>query len=181
MVTAAAADRGRPSVLSGKTTFVTGHSGFVGSWLSMLLCQLGAKVVGYSLSEDAATSARAEWLKVIGVDGTEGDVRDFAALRSSVEAASPDVIIHLAAQPLLGRGFSAPHMTFDVNINGSLNVLEAARLGSAAALVQVTSDKCYAPSAPAEEHSLREAPSVVKAHTQHRRRLPRSCLGSSAC
>lgn len=151
MVTAAADDLGSPSVLSGKTAFVTGHTGFVGSWLSVLLCQLGANVTGYSLSEDSATATRAEWLKALGVDGTEGDVRDFAGLRSSVEAASPDVIVHLAAQPLVGRGFSAPHMTFDVNINGSLNVLEAARLGSATALVHVTSDKCYAPSAGGRE------------------------------
>ena len=126
-----------------KTVFVTGHTGFIGSWLCTLLRDLGATVVGYSLSDDASTASRVVWLKSLGVTSVEGDVRDFERLLASVEEAEPDVVVHLAAQPIVFLGFSAPHLTFDVNINGSLNVLEVARRTGVAALVHVTSDKCY--------------------------------------
>jgi CDP-glucose 4,6-dehydratase len=136
-----------PSSLGDKTVFVTGHSGFVGSWLCSLLRQSGANVVGYSLLDNPAAVARSEWLSGMGVTRIGGDVRDFSDLLAAVDRANPDVVVHLAAQPILGRGFSSPHLTFDVNINGSLNVLEVVRRTSVRALVHVTSDKCYAPGA----------------------------------
>lgn len=135
------------SPLKDRTVFVTGHSGFVGSWLCTFLHQLGANLVGYSLSDDATTAARASWLKGLGLVATEGDLRDFSDLLAAVVEAQPDVMVHLAAQPILGRGLVAPHLTFDVNINGSLNVLEVAQRTSVPALIHVTSDKCYSPAA----------------------------------
>ena len=136
---------GQRSILRGGTVLITGHSGFIGSWLSMMLHLLGAQVVGYSQSDDPVTAARATWLGDLGIPQTAGDVRDLRSLMAAVEAACPDVVVHLAAQPLLGRGYSTPHLTFDVNINGSLNILEVARRGLTTALVHVTSDKCYDP------------------------------------
>ena len=130
--------------MRGRTVLVTGHSGFIGSWLSITLSVMGARVVGYSQSNDSVTAARAAWLGHLGVPQTVGDVRDFGSLVAAVESTGPDVVVHLAAQPLLGVGYLAPHLTFDVNMNGSLNVLEIARRGLTTALVHVTSDKCYA-------------------------------------
>ncbi len=133
----------RQSSLSGRTVLITGHSGFIGSWLSMTLGLLGVRVVGYSTSDDRATSARAMWLAEAGIPQVAGDVRDFRSLAAAVETIGPDVIVHLAAQPILGKGYSAPHLTFDVNVNGSLNILEVVRSRRTTALVHVTSDKCY--------------------------------------
>ncbi|MFY4722998.1 NAD-dependent epimerase/dehydratase family protein [Streptomyces sp. LaBMicrA B280] len=131
--------------LRGRTVLVTGHSGFIGSWLCSLLVAFGADVVGYSLSEDPVGAARAQWLTLLGVTDVRGDVRDLDSVLAAARAFEPDVVVHLAAQPLLGRGFTEPHLTFDVNLNGSLSVLETVRLGAVRALVHVTSDKCYAP------------------------------------
>jgi CDP-glucose 4,6-dehydratase len=128
--------------LRGRTILVTGHSGFIGSWLCSLLVACGADVVGYSLSDDPASSVRAKWLTGLGVADVRGDVRDLASVLTAARTFEPDVAVHLAAQPLLRRGFAEPHLTF--NVNGSLSVLEAVRTGTIPALVHVTSDKCYA-------------------------------------
>ncbi|MBW0088609.1 NAD-dependent epimerase/dehydratase family protein [Pseudonocardia sp. KRD-184] len=133
------------TTLSGRTVLITGHSGFIGSWLSVLLAAAGTRVVGYSLSDDAVSSARAGWLERRAVVDVRGDVRNLRTLLETVRVHRPDLLVHLAAQPILRTGFVEPHRTFDVNINGSLSVLEAVRSGSVPALVHVTSDKCYAP------------------------------------
>jgi CDP-glucose 4,6-dehydratase len=101
--------------------------------------------VGYSLSDDSVSDARAGWLKRQGVLDVRGDVRDLGSLLATVRDYRPDLLVHLAAQPILSRGFTEPHLTFDVNINGSLSVLETVRVGAVPALIHVTSDKCYAP------------------------------------
>lgn len=131
--------------LGGRTVLVTGHSGFIGSWLCVLLRSAGARVVGYSLSDDPSTSGRADGLKRLQVSDVRGDVRHLPDFLASVEECRPDLLIHLAAQPLLSRGFTEPHLTFDTNVNGSLTVLETLRRGKVTALIHVTSDKCYAP------------------------------------
>lgn len=131
----------------GKKVFVTGHSGFVGSWFCTLMRLSGAKVTGYSLPDTTAANGRVAWLKDLGVGAVDGDVRDFPALRTAIAEAAADAVVHLAAQPLLGVGYAEPHLTFGVNVCGSLNVLEAVRQTSTPALVHVTSDKCYAPAA----------------------------------
>lgn len=145
MVTPETCPLGHLTNLSGRTVLITGHSGFIGAWLCTLLMAVGARVVGYSLSDDPASSARADWLKCQDVLDIRGDVRDLRALLATVRDCKPDLLVHLAAQPILGRGFTEPHLTFDVNINGSLSVLEAVRAGAVPALIHVTSDKCYAP------------------------------------
>jgi CDP-glucose 4,6-dehydratase len=133
------------SVWDGRRVFVTGHTGFVGSWLCTLFHAVGADVVGYSLSDDDVTVRRTEWLARLGVLGIRGDVRDLSSMLAAIYNHEPDLVVHLAAQPILRIGFSEPYRTFDVNINGSLNVLEAVRKCNVPALVHVTSDKCYAP------------------------------------
>ncbi len=132
-------------MFAGKTVFITGHSGFIGAWLCTVLAHQGATVVGYSVSDDPDTRAREEWLGELGITQLRGDVRDSAAMWGAMRLMEPDITFHLAAQALLCRGFDEPHATFDVNLNGSLNVLEAARMGLTGALVHVTSDKCYVP------------------------------------
>ena len=133
------------AALAGKTAFVTGHSGFIGSWLATVLDEMGMTVVGYSTSDDTITASRAGALERAGVRDIRGDVRDTTSLYEAMDEAQPDVVFHLAAQALLPLGFDEPHMTFDVNVNGSNNVLEAMRMGLAGSLVHVTSDKCYVP------------------------------------
>ncbi|WP_052405912.1 NAD-dependent epimerase/dehydratase family protein [Demequina mangrovi] len=124
---------------------ITGHSGFIGAWLATVLDHLGATVVGYSADDDPDSETRAQWLETMGVKRIRGDVRDRDKLFAAIEVTRPDIVFHLAAQAILCRGFDEPHLTFDVNLNGSLNILEAERLGMMPAVVHVTSDKCYVP------------------------------------
>jgi CDP-glucose 4,6-dehydratase len=145
-------------MLDGGTVFVTGHSGFIGAWLCMILRQAGARVVGFSLSDDPASASRAEWLEELSVPAISADVRDFDALLAALVATRPDVVVHLAAQALVGPGYREPRHTFDVNVNGSLNVLEGVRRTGTPALVHVTSDKCYAPPALAAGAVTEDAP-----------------------
>ncbi|WP_082098994.1 NAD-dependent epimerase/dehydratase family protein [Demequina iriomotensis] len=138
---------GDSSIFSGRTVFITGHSGFIGAWLATVLDHLGATVVGYSVDDDPSSATRAAWLADEGVQRITGDVRDRGRLFAALELTRPDIVFHLAAQAILCRGFDDPHLTFDVNLNGSLNMLEAERIGLVPALVHVTSDKCYVPMA----------------------------------
>ena len=126
----------------GRRVLVTGHSGFVGSWVATMLLRLGADVVGYAASADQQTTCRAHWLAALGATTVAGDVRDFDALRAAM-AGGYQAVIHLAGQPLVSAGYAEPRRTLETNILGSVNVLEAARLCQPAVLVHVTSDKCY--------------------------------------
>jgi len=126
----------------GRQVLITGHSGFVGAWVATMLRQLGATVTGYAISADEQTRERSRWLASLGVRGTAGDVRDFAAVRDAL-AAGYDTVLHLAGQPLVAVGWAEPRTTFETNVLGTVNVLEAARHHPPAALVCVTSDKCY--------------------------------------
>jgi CDP-glucose 4,6-dehydratase len=129
--------------LAGRRIVVTGHSGFIGSWLCTALVALGADVVGVSTSADPVTRARADWLAALGIRDCAGDARHVGALRRAALDRAPDGIVHLAAQALVGLGHRRPYETMQTNIDGSLAVLEAARLLRPVALVHVTSDKCY--------------------------------------
>lgn len=130
---------------SGKRVFITGHTGFKGGWLSLWLEQLGAKLYGFSLPPPTTPSL----FEVANIEGLFaehrfGDVRDAEALMQALQSAAPDIILHLAAQPLVRYSYDAPVETFAVNVMGTVNVLEAARCcGSVQALVNVTTDKCY--------------------------------------
>ncbi|HEX4107260.1 MAG TPA: CDP-glucose 4,6-dehydratase [Solirubrobacteraceae bacterium] len=128
----------------GRRVLVTGHSGFKGSWLALWLQSLGAEVHGLSVGAPSAPSLYE--LAQIGAHAVEheADIRDAAAVRAAVGRARPQIVFHLAAQPLVRRSFQAPHETFEINVMGTVNLLEAVRaVGDVAATVVVTSDKCY--------------------------------------
>lgn len=129
---------------AGKRVFVTGHTGFKGSWLSLWLERLGAEVTGYALPPvtDPNLFERAEVAR--GLKHIEGDVRDAQALERALAGAAPDFIFHLAAQPLVLESYAAPAETFATNVTGSINLMEAIRkTGTRAAVVMVTTDKVY--------------------------------------
>lgn len=127
----------------GAVVLVSGDTGFKGSWLALWLARLGAKVVGYALPP----VARGNWVAAgVGalVDHVDGDIRDGAALDRLFARTKPDVVFHLAAQSLVLDGYARPVETFDVNVQGTVQLLEAARRHGVAATVVVTTDKVYA-------------------------------------
>lgn len=129
----------------GKRVLVTGHTGFMGGWLTVLLKELGARVSGYALAAPTEPSffERVGLAKLLDRH-VLADIRNLAALSSTMREQAPEVIFHLAAQPLVREAFRSPVATFDVNVMGTVNVLEAARdLASVRAIVVVTSDKVY--------------------------------------
>jgi len=133
------------SFWKGRNVFVTGHTGFKGSWLSLWLDTLGAKVSGYAL--DAPTQPNLFEQAEVGraVRSIRADIRDFPRLKSALAESRPDVIIHMAAQSVVRRGYEDPIETYSSNVMGTVNLLEAVRqLGQPCVLVNVTSDKCYA-------------------------------------
>ncbi len=128
-----------------RTAFVTGHTGFTGSWLALWLQQLGVRVYGYSLSPptDPSLFDIANVSQALQSD-TRGDVRDPVALASALKAAAPDIVFHLAAQPLVLESYKTPLETIATNVMGTANVLDAIRhTDSVQAAIVVTSDKCY--------------------------------------
>lgn len=130
-----------------RRVFVTGHTGFKGSWLVMLLHRLGAHVVGYSLAPPTNPSLFAVAdVRELVAEHHEADIRDAGRLAAVVAAASPDVVLHLAAQPLVRLSHREPLDTFATNVVGTASLLDAVRLaGRPCAVVVVTSDKCYEP------------------------------------
>lgn len=128
----------------GRRVLVTGHTGFKGSWLALWLHAMGAKVTGFALPPPTDPSLFEVARLADLVDHVEGDVRDFTALRAVVERARPEVIFHLAAQPLVRLSYDQPIETYAANVMGTVHLLEAARLtGGVKSIVCVTSDKCY--------------------------------------
>ena len=129
---------------TGKRVFITGHTGFKGSWLSLWLKLLGAEVTGYALPAER-TEDHFNVLNLRSqIDHIEGNILDFDRLTRSMQAARPEFVFHLAAQPLVRRSYLEPRETFETNVTGSVNVLEAVRsLSSQPVLIYVTSDKCY--------------------------------------
>ncbi len=128
----------------GKRVFITGHTGFKGSWLTEWLLMLGAEVTGYSIrvnpSPDHFTSLELD----NRITHLIGDVRDAKALETAIQAASPDFVFHLAAQPLVRLSYREPVDTMTTNITGTVHLLDALRrLDHPCACVIVTSDKCY--------------------------------------
>lgn len=132
-------------IYAGKKVFLTGHTGFKGCWLSLWLTMLGAKVCGYSLSPNTNPSMFNELNISSKVEKSIiGNILDVAALERAMFDFQPDIVFHLAAQPLVRLSYSEPVLTYQTNVIGSLNVLEAARkCKSVKAFVNVTTDKCY--------------------------------------
>lgn len=127
-----------------KKVLITGHTGFKGSWLALWLTELGASVVGYSLKPPTEPSL----FKAIGLEGSiihiEGDVRDEEYLNFVFQEYHPEFIFHLAAQPLVRLSYYEPKLTYETNVIGTVNILEAVRkTDSVRACIIVTSDKCY--------------------------------------
>ena len=128
----------------GKRVFLTGHTGFKGSWLSIWLVSLGAEVKGYALNPPTAPSLFNEAKVGSIMDSQIGDIRDQDALYDSMTSFSPDILIHTAAQPLVRYSYDAPVETYDVNVIGTVKVLEVARsCPNLKAIVNITTDKCY--------------------------------------
>ncbi len=136
-----------PAVWRGRRVLVTGHTGFKGAWLSLWLQALGAQVTGFSdvVPTDPSLYALARVADGMAAD-VRGDVRDPGAVTEAVASARPEVIVHMAAQPMVRRSFAEPRLTYETNVMGTVNVLDAVRTAGAEtvrAVVNVTSDKCY--------------------------------------
>lgn len=133
------------NIYSNKKVFLTGHTGFKGCWLSLWLTLLGAKVCGYSLAPNTDPSM----FKVLEIENKIeksiiGDILDVTSLEKAIIDFEPDIVFHLAAQPLVRLSYSQPVLTYQTNVIGTLNILEAARkCKSVKAFVNVTTDKCY--------------------------------------
>jgi len=129
----------------GKRVFLTGHTGFKGGWLALWLTEMGAEVHGYALPPPTEPNL----FSVAGLEkrlarSTIADIREAGTLTKAMQAARPDVVFHLAAQPLVRNSYTAPFETYEVNVMGTVNLLEAVRqTPSVKAVVNVTTDKCY--------------------------------------
>ena len=132
-------------VFRGRRVFLTGHTGFKGSWLALWLAEMGAEVTGFALAPPTTPSL----FELAGVESrlarhTIGDVRDRGTLARAMSEARPEIAIHLAAQPLVRASYEQPVETFETNIMGTVHFLEAVRAsGSVRVALNVTSDKCY--------------------------------------
>ena len=124
-----------------KTVLVTGHTGFKGSWLVYWLKQMGANVIGYSL--EAPTTPNHIGLLGLDIISIIGDIRDLDKLNETFEEYKPDIVFHLAAQPLVRLSYENPIETYETNVMGTLKVFEACRKSNVKAIVNITSDKAY--------------------------------------
>jgi CDP-glucose 4,6-dehydratase len=132
------------SFWKGRQVFLTGHTGFKGSWLSLWLEALGANVTGYALDPPTQPSLFEQARVATSARSVFADVRDFARLKAAVAECRPEVVIHMAAQSVVRRGYENPIETYSSNVMGTVNLLEALRqLQQPCAVVNVTSDKCY--------------------------------------
>lgn len=133
-----------PYFWRGKRVFLTGHTGFKGGWLSLWLQQLGAELIGYALPPPTQPNFFERARVGAGMASLMGDIRDGAKLLAAVRDAAPDVVIHMAAQPLVRRSYVDPVETYSTNVMGTVHLLEAVRqCVSVRAVVNVTTDKCY--------------------------------------
>lgn len=138
-----------PQFWRGKRVFLTGHTGFKGSWLALWLQRLGAQVTGYSLAPSTEPSLHALAAASAsgaheGLQSVVADIRDLERLKKAMADFKPDVVFHLAAQPLVRRSYVDPVETYSTNVMGTVNLLEAVRAcSSVRSVVIVTSDKCY--------------------------------------
>jgi CDP-glucose 4,6-dehydratase len=129
---------------NGKKVFITGHTGFKGGWLTIWLKNVGASVAGYSIDPPTDPSMFELCDVANGITSHYGDVRDPANLQARLDEFQPDIVLHMAAQPLVRASYDEPALTFETNVMGTVNVLEAVRrVPSVRAVVCITSDKCY--------------------------------------
>lgn len=132
------------SFYQGKRVLVTGHTGFKGSWLCQMLVGAGAQVTGYSLTPPTEPSLFALAGLESRMNSVIGDVRDFAHLKAVFEAARPEIVLHLAAQPIVRESYRTPRETYETNVMGTVNLLECVRVcGGVKSVLNVTTDKVY--------------------------------------
>lgn len=132
------------SFYNGKKVFVTGHTGFKGTWLSRMLVNAGAIVTGYSL--EAPTQPNLFSMADLEGKMTSviGDIRDFPALKAAFDAAQPEIVLHLAAQPIVRDSYKDPRYTYETNVMGTVNILECVRQSDCVkSVLNVTTDKVY--------------------------------------
>lgn len=132
------------SFYSGKKVFITGHTGFKGSWLCRVLKNQGAIITGYSLNPPTTPSL----FEIAGISreitSIIGDIRDISLLRKTFEASQPEIVIHMAAQPIVLEGYKNPAHTYETNVMGTVNILECVRLTDCVkSFLNVTTDKVY--------------------------------------
>jgi CDP-glucose 4,6-dehydratase len=128
----------------GRRVFLTGHTGFKGGWLAFWLARRGAQIRGYALDPAIEPNLFTAASVATILDDVRGDIRDYAKLESSMTEFQPEVVFHLAAQPIVRRSYADPLGTYSTNVMGTAHVLEAVRkTSSVRAVVSVTSDKCY--------------------------------------
>jgi CDP-glucose 4,6-dehydratase len=128
----------------GKRVFLTGHTGFKGSWLSIWLKQLGADVTGFALPPSTQPNLFEAARVAAGMTSVIGDIRDRAVLERALRDASPEIVIHMAAQPIVRLSYDQPVETYSTNVMGLVHLFEAVRKSPGVrAIVNVTSDKCY--------------------------------------
>ncbi len=127
----------------GRRVFLTGHTGFKGSWLALWLHRMGAEVTGFALPATEVSLFRQANVESL-IHHVEGDIRDMAAVDAAMSAARPEVVFHLAAQPLVRLSYDIPVETFATNVQGTVHVLDACRrIEGLRSVVCITSDKCY--------------------------------------
>lgn len=132
------------SFYKGKKVFVTGHTGFKGSWLCKILANAGAVVTGYSLTPPTSPSL----FEIAGIEqdvhSVIGDIRDYKALKTAFDEAQPEIVLHLAAQPIVRDSYKDPAYTYETNVMGTVNILECVRNNSCVkSFLNVTTDKVY--------------------------------------
>ena len=133
-----------PGFWKDREVLLTGQTGFKGGWMSLWLDQLGAKVTGYALSPPERSFCSIASVDEIVTDHVRGDIRDLPLLTDALQTTKPEIVIHMAAQSLVGAAYADPVSTFSTNVMGTVNILEAARATpSVKAVVNITSDKCY--------------------------------------
>lgn len=140
----------------GKRVFITGHTGFKGSWLCRILINSGAEVTGYSL--EPPTEPNLFYLAEVKNDITSviGDIRDYARLKKAFDKAQPEIVFHLAAQPIVRDSYKDPKYTYETNVIGTVNILECIRTTDCVkSFLNVTTDKVYENDNPAE-HAFKE-------------------------
>ncbi len=128
----------------GKTVLVTGHTGFKGSWMCKVLAMHGANVIGYSLNPPTQPSLFEEAHIAESITSVTGDIRDLKELNETMQKYRPEIVIHMAAQPIVRESYADPVYTYETNVMGTVNICEAVRLcGSVKSFVNVTTDKVY--------------------------------------
>jgi len=133
-----------PEIYKGKRVFVTGHTGFKGSWLCKILSLLGAKVTGFALSPNTNPNLYETANIDKDVKSVIGDIRDYDALKKAFEECQPEMVFHLAAQPIVRESYLDPRYTYETNVIGTVNILECIRTSNCVkSFINVTTDKVY--------------------------------------